>query len=60
MPDAPYEGRLVLDCANGVGYNTIVQLIPRLSHLLKIELINTKTDYYKLLNEDCGAEHVQK
>jgi hypothetical protein len=50
----------VVDCANGVGSMALKMLRaqPEFSKRITLELINEK-DVSKL-NEECGAEHVQK
>jgi phosphoacetylglucosamine mutase len=49
---------LIVDCANGVGALSVSTLAPLIKDLLPMELRNTVTA--QGLNEDCGAEHVQK
>jgi phosphoacetylglucosamine mutase len=49
-----------LDCANGVGALQFAKFTEKIKANLKFELINTKVDQYKLINEACGAEYVQK
>lgn len=51
---------LILDCSNGVGTLAIKQLQPLLTDVLAIELRNTDIHNTDLLNNECGAEYVQK
>ncbi|GAB5366898.1 hypothetical protein AAMO2058_001183400 [Amorphochlora amoebiformis] len=51
---------LHVDCANGVGAIAMAQIAPMLEKCLKIKLFNTDTKSSGKLNENCGAEHVQK
>lgn len=63
----PIDGRLIVDCANGVGgkaihgfkalLNDIIQ-VKFLKCILQFELIND--NQFELLNEGCGSEFVQK
>lgn len=48
-----YKPELILDCSGGVGASKIAEF----SHLLSLTLRNTDKE---MLNEGCGAEHVQK
>ena len=48
---------LVVDCANGVGAISLQHLAPLLPQL-PLQLVNTSTA--EGLNDECGAEHVQK
>lgn len=56
--DALYEPKLVIDCANGVGYVTMQNLSnePRFSKRLHAKLINTGEG---ILNKSCGADYVK-
>lgn len=49
---------LIIDCANGIGYETLQHLIKdkQFSENLKIELINTGDG---ILNKFCGADYVK-
>lgn len=64
MSNAPatknYEQKLILDCANGVGAIPMSTMVKSLRGILDIELVNTNTDNFELLNEGCGAEFVHK
>jgi len=51
---------LNVDCANGVGTISMKKFQPLLSNILSFNLINTNIDNTELLNNECGAEHVQK
>ena len=55
-----YHSKLVLDCANGVGAASVLsmQQLPGFEERLQIKLINEND--VALLNDGCGAEHVQK
>jgi len=50
----------VVDCANGVGTHSVGALAPYLKDVLALETRNTNVDDMSGLNENCGAEHVQK
>jgi phosphoacetylglucosamine mutase len=51
---------LTIDCANGVGFNTFKEFVPKISQYFKPTLINTEISNKKLLNYDCGAEYIHK
>ena len=61
QPKQNYQKELILDCANGVGAQTVAQLLDLagLQERLHVTLINNEAKP-DLLNEGCGAEHVQK
>lgn len=56
------RGPLVIDCANGVGAAAAQSLARAFEGILQFELRNTGADAASaaLLNDGCGAEHVQK
>lgn len=62
-PPAPEaRGPLVLDCANGIGGLKSADMARELSGVVSFQLRNTGQTEAEaaLLNEGCGAEHVQK
>lgn len=54
----PKASVLIVDCANGVGFETMQYLVndEALGRYLRIELINTGNG---ILNKQCGADHVK-
>jgi len=57
IPDGTQLDLLTVDCANGVGMVSLRALAPFIKDILPMELRNTNDSG---LNENCGAEHVQK
>ena len=53
--EKPFDIELVLDCANGVGWNTASRFIQRL--IPRITFINC--DNVDRLNEKCGADYIK-
>jgi phosphoacetylglucosamine mutase len=56
----PLLSATTVDCANGVGTHSIAALAPYLADVLPLHARNTNVDDMAGLNENCGAEHVQK
>jgi phosphoacetylglucosamine mutase len=55
-----YETSIAVDCANGVGAKHLQAIAHRLREFIRIVPFNTDTERKSLLNNHCGAEHVQK
>lgn len=53
---APSAGRVIVDCANGVGRMAIEAMQPLLAGVLELDARNL----HGQVNAECGAEHVQK
>mmetsp|Transcript_2428 Transcript_2428/g.3493 ORF Transcript_2428/g.3493 Transcript_2428/m.3493 type:complete len:559 (-) Transcript_2428:130-1806(-) len=58
--DKSYIPSLRVDCANGVGARALKDIKGLISKHLKLDGFNTDTESKGKLNENCGAEYVQK
>lgn len=57
VADSPIS--VAVDCANGVGALKLKEMIPLLSGLVDVEIVNDECDKPEMLNVDCGADYVK-
>jgi len=54
------RGPVYVDCANGVGAGKLPRLLEQLTAVLNCHVFNKNVQSEQDLNNECGAEHVQK
>ena len=55
-----YDNELAVDCANGVGFVAMEDIIRQVRKYLNITLYNVAIEKVMKVNENCGAEYVHK